>query len=112
MAKPFQPQIKKLQRAINDKYDKKILVSKSQFYSNDAQRPLEYYIIAQAVWDEDKLKYRNEELFSSASDIQIVKWLRDYWYTLNGWEVPTDDPVWEEAKEAYKRKQEAKRLKK
>ena len=51
-------------------------------------------------------------MFSSASDIQIVKWLRDYWYTLNGWEVPTDDPVWEEAKEVYRRKQEAKRLKK
>jgi len=106
MAKVFGPQIKKLQRAINDTYDKKILINKTQFYSEDAKRPLEYYVIKQAVWDENKLKFRNIELFSSASDIQIVKWLRDYWYQLNGWEIPTDDPVWEKAKADYKQRHE------
>lgn len=101
MAKIFGPQIKKLQKALNDKYDQKILINKTQFYSESAKRPVEILVIKQAVYDESRGKYKNIELFSSASDVQIVLWLRDLWYELNNWEVPTDNKDWLKAKEAY-----------
>lgn len=109
MAKPFGPQIKKLQRAINENFDAKILINKTQFYSADKNQPVELLVIKKAVWDKDKNKFRNIELFSSASDIQIVLWLRDYWYELNGWEIPTDNKEWNEAKKKYKEKHDGKR---
>ena len=101
MAKAFGPQIKKLQRAINDTFGSKILVNKTQYYSSDADRVLELLVIKKAIWDEEKQKFKNIELFSSPSDVQIVLWLRDYWYELNGWEVPTDNEEWNKAKQAY-----------
>ena len=104
MAKQFGPQIKKLQRAINEKFGEKLLINKTQFYSKDSDRPLEVLVIKQAVWNEEKQRFKYIELFSSASDIQIVLWLRDYWYELNGWEVPTDNEQWQEAKRKYKEK--------
>ena len=104
MAKKFTPTIKKLQRAINDKYDKHILVNKTQFYSKEAERVLEIIVIKQAIWDNEKEKFRNIELFSSASDVQIVLWLRDYWYKLNGWEIPQDNEQWIVARQKYEEK--------
>lgn len=105
MAKAFGPQIKKLQKAINENFDAKILVNKTQYYSEDAERVLELLVIKKAVWDSDKQKFKNVELFSSASDVQIVLWLRDYWYELNGWEIPTDNEEWNKAKEKYEERQ-------
>jgi len=101
MAKAFGPQIKKLQRAINDSFNAKILINKTQFYSDKTEKAVELIVIKKAVWDNDKQKYKNIELFSSASDVQIVLWLRDYWYELNGWEIPTDNEQWNEAKAKY-----------
>lgn len=101
MAKAFGPQIKKLQRAINEKFDAKILINKTQYYSKEADKPMELLVVKKAIWDEDKQRFKNVELFSSPSDIQIVLWLRDYWYDLNGWEVPTDNEEWNRVKEHY-----------
>ena len=101
MAKPFGPQIKKLQRAINDTFDAKILINKTQFYSADTKKPVEILVIKKAVWDNSKQKFKNVELFSSASDIQIVLFLRDMWYELNGWKIPTDNEEWNKAKALY-----------
>jgi hypothetical protein len=104
MAKAFGPQIKKLQKAINEKYDAKILINKTQYYSEKSDRPLELLIIKKAVWNAEKQKFMNIEVFSSASDVQIVLWLRDYWYELNGWEIPTDNEEWNTAKKKYEEK--------
>lgn len=101
MAKAFGPQIKKLQKAINEKYDARILLNKTQFYSSKTDSPVELIIIKQAIWDSERQKYKNVELFSSSSDIQIVLWLRDYWYELNGWEIPTDNEEWNKARDKY-----------
>ena len=106
MAKSFGPTIKKLQSAINQKYDKHILINHTQFYSKEADKPIQLIIIKQAQCDEEKQKFRNIEVFSSSSDVQIVLWLRDYWYELNGWEVPTDNEKWVQAKERYKERHE------
>ena len=104
MAKAYGPTIKKLQRAINEKFDAKILFNKTQFVSEKSNKPIELLVIKKAIWDDTKQRYKNIELFSSTSDIQIVLWLRDYWYELNGWEIPTDNKIWNEAKAKYNNK--------
>lgn len=106
MAKKFGPTIKRLQTAINEHTSQKILINKTQFYSESTDRVLEILVIKQAQWNSEKQKFQNVEVFSSASDVQILLWLRDYWYILNGWEVPTDNPKWEEAKKKYSERHE------
>lgn len=91
--------IKKLQNAINTKFHERLLYNKTQWYSDQQDRPVTTYVIRKAVWNEEKGKSVNIELFKSTSQIQIVLFLRDYWYRLNGWEVPTDNPMWEKVKE-------------
>ena len=98
MAKKFTPLIKKLQKAININFDKKILVNKTQFYSDKTEVIVEMIVVKQAVWDEKKQKIINVKLFESTSDIQIVLYLRDYWYKLNKWPIPTDNEYWENIK--------------
>ena len=95
--------IHKLQHAINDKGGN-ILYNTTQFYSEKEKRPVTIYIVKQAQWNEIKQKMVNVELFSATSQIQIVLFLRDFWYSMNGWEVPKDNKVWEQAKEAYYKK--------
>lgn len=94
--------IKRLQSAINTKFHERLLYNKTQWYSTQQDRPVTTYVIRKAVWDDDKGKMVNIELFKSTSQIQIVLYLRDYWYRLNGWDVPTDNPMWEEIKEKTK----------
>lgn len=98
--------IHKLQNAINQKFDAKILYNKQQWYSQEQNRAVNQYVIRKAYWDEDAGKMKSMELFSSCSQIQIVLWLRDYWYELNGWEVPKDNKMWEKAKEKYMEKKQ------
>ena len=106
MAKAFGPQIKKLQKAININFDYKLLINKTQFYSDKSNKIVEMLVVKKAVWDSDKQKMRNIELFSSTSDVQIVLFLRDLWYELNGWEVPTDNEIWNKAKQKYEERKE------
>lgn len=88
MAKKYATTIKKLQTAINQQYNKKLLINKTQFYSQEQDRPIEMTIVKQAVWDEEKKKNINIELFKSCNEISVLLFLRDMWYDLNGWEVP------------------------
>lgn len=98
MAKKFLPTIKKLQKAINTNFDQKILVNKTQFYSEDTDSIIEMIVIKQAVYDPNKKRITNIKLFESTSDVQIVLYMRDIWYKLNGWEIPTDNEMWEDIK--------------
>ena len=98
MAKKFTPTIKKLQKAININFDKKILVNKNQFYSDKTKSIIEMIVIKQAVWNEEKHKVVNVKLFESTSDVQIVLYLRDLWFKLNGWDIPTDNDMWNDIK--------------
>ena len=97
--------IHKLQSAINRK-GYKILYSTSQFYSSKQDRPVTMYILKQAVEDEETKRTHSVELFKSTSQIQILLYLRDLWYEINGWELPTDNPMWEEIKRKLKEKEE------
>ena len=89
--------IHRLQTAINKK-GRKILYSTSQFYSQSQDRPVTSYQIKEAFYDEETKRTRNTKLFESTSQIQILLFLRDMWYEMNGWEVPHDNPKWEEIK--------------
>lgn len=102
--------IHKLQSAINSK-GYRILYNKTQFYSDKQDRPVTMYTIKQVVDSQDVVtrgkqkKNTTIELFKSCSQIQIVFFLRDFWYEINGWEVPTDNEQWNVAKQKYYDKQ-------
>lgn len=90
--------IHKLQNAINQR-GYKLLYEKSQFYSDNEDRPITMYRISRAVRKENEKRHRKEKLFESPSMIQIVLYLRDFWYTISGQEIPTDNEAWEKVKE-------------
>lgn len=101
MANSNSVMIHKLQQAINQNFGQKILYNKTQFYSDKQDRPVTMYVLKKAVWDNDRKRNKNIELFSTTSQIQTVLFLRDLWYELNGWEIPTDNEEWNRAKENY-----------
>ena len=79
--------IRKLQIALNSK-NMKILCNRSQFYSDQQKRPVTVYKVAQSVWNSSTGRYDHETLFSSASQIQVVLFMRNLWYAVNGNEIP------------------------
>lgn len=86
--------IKKLQLAINTKFGEKLLYERKQFYSASQNRPVNMYVIRKAMYNRKKKRTESIELFKTASQIQVILFLRDYWFELNGWEVPIDNPEW------------------
>lgn len=92
--------IKKLQSAINKRAGAKLLLNTNQWYSKDRDRPVTVFTIRQVIPDLDGNKNKSVELFKTYSQVQLTLWLRDYWYELNGWEIPTDNPIWEEVKKS------------
>ena len=96
--------IKKLRTAINEKsQDGKLLYNTSEFYSDQEKRTVTIYSIKKSVWDGGKRKNTHIELFHSTSQIQIVLFLRDYWYGLNGIPLPTDNEKWNNIRESIKK---------
>lgn len=96
--------IHKLQQALNDKFEARVLVNKQQFYSGDQDRPVTFYVVKKAVFDSKKNRYSSVEIFKTMSEIQVVLFLRDMWYELNGWEIPTDNETWNKLKANYAKK--------
>lgn len=92
---------RKLQTACNKSFGVKILINTKQWYSKDKDRAVTQYRLIQTIPNEDRAKETNIELFRTYSQIQMVLFLRDYWYKLNGWEVPHDNLEWEEIKARY-----------
>lgn len=91
--------IKRLQGAINSKFDTKILVNTSQWYNVSRGCPMTAYTIRQQVNDPETGKNTKVTLFETYSKLQAVLYLRDYWYYLNGWEVPEDNEIWNNIKQ-------------
>ena len=92
--------IHKLQQALNH-LGHRVLYNTTQFYSEQQDRPVTLYVLKQAVWDSEKQKMRNVELFSSTSQIQIVLFLRDLYLETKGEPIPTDNETWNKAKQKY-----------
>lgn len=87
--------IHKLQHALNTK-GLRIMYSTSQFYSAKQDRPVTIYSIKQAEWDEKTERYVNHEVYKNTSQLKILLYLRDIWYTVNGEELPPADKQWED----------------
>ena len=94
---------KKLVLALNSR-GYKLTFNTKQFMGVEGE-PHNYYSICKAVWDEDKHKYLNQEIYSSSSMIRIVLFLRDMWYKENGWELPTDQEKWNNIRRELNRKE-------
>ena len=96
---------RKLQTAINQQPGAKIVLNTTQWYSDEAGRAITRYIVKQSTTGKgDTQRWRqNVELFSTYSQVQLVLFLRDYLYELNGWDVPTDNEIWEEVKKRGKK---------
>lgn len=92
---------KKLQSAINQRTEARLLINTQQWYSEDKGRTVTSYVIRQETGGSKS--HSTVEMFHTYSQVQLMLWLRDYWYELNGWEVPTDNTTWEEVKEQYDR---------
>ena len=100
MANKYLNTAKRLQKAINDTFGLRVLINTTQWYSEDKKCAISVYTVKQVVINENKKK-TNIELFKTYSTVQLTLFLRDYWYELNGWDVPTDNPIWEGMKKDY-----------
>lgn len=91
---------KKLMQALNTS-GHRLTYSNKQFVGRTGQT-INIHSISKATWDPDKERYNHEELYSSASMIRILFFLRDMWYEHNGWELPTDQEMWNKLREELK----------
>ena len=78
--------IRKLQIALNSK-GLKVLCNRSQFYSEVQNRPVTMYKVAQSYMTSTG-KTSHKTLFESASQIQVVLFMRNLWYSVNGLPIP------------------------
>ena len=85
--------IRKLQTAINTKGER-ITYNTSQFYSEQKQCPITKYTIKKSYYNKETKRTESTELFSAYSQIQIVLFLRDYWFKLNNIPLPMDNKMW------------------
>ena len=104
MAGSYLHTAKRLQTACRKLFGVKLLINSRQWYSDDKDMAMTLYVIQQVLCDEIGNK-KNIELFKTYSQVQLVLFMRDYWYKLNGWEVPTDNEKWEAIKKKYEQEQ-------
>lgn len=88
---------KKLIQALNSK-GRKLTFSTKQFMGREGQ-PHNMYSISEAIWNEEKRRYTHSEVYSTTSMVRVTLFLRDEWYKVNGWELPTDQAIWNTARE-------------
>lgn len=105
MAAKYLTIAKKLQTACKQIFGVRLLIDQRQWYHVDRDRPMTVYTLYQ-VTISDKSKSSKIELFKTYSQIQLVLFMRDLWYELNGWEIPHDNETWEEMKEKYGKQRE------
>ena len=104
MAGSYLHTAKRLQTACRKQFGVKLLINSRQWYSDDKDMAMTMYIIQRVDIDPDGNR-KNIELFKTYSQIQLLLFMRDYWYKLNGWEVPTDNERWEAIKKKYEQEQ-------
>ena len=104
MAGSYLHTAKRLQTACRKLFGVKLLINSRQWYSDDKDMAMTMYVIQEVMYDDAGNK-KNIELFKTYSQVQLVLFMRDYWYKLNGWEVPTDNERWEAIKKKYEQEQ-------
>lgn len=88
---------KKLIQALGTK-NIRLTMSTKQFIGREGL-PKNLFVISEAVWNDERGRYTNVELYSTSSAVRIVLYLRDMWYRANGWELPTDQEKWNRIRE-------------
>ena len=83
--------IRKLMTAIQMKGGK-LLLDRVQFYSEQKQHPITLYKV-------NEVRDKKRTLFETASQIQVVMFLRDYWFIVEGKELPTEQKQWTEIRD-------------
>lgn len=104
MAGSYLHTAKRLQTACRKLFGVKLLINSRQWYSDDKDMAMTLYVIQEVMYDDARNK-KNIELFKTYSQVQLVLFMRDYWYKLNGWEVPTNNEKWEAIKKKYEQEQ-------
>lgn len=104
MAGSYLHTAKRLQTACRKQFGVKLLLNSRQWYSEDKDMAMTMYIIQRVDIDSDG-RHKNIELFKTYSQVQLLLFMRDFWYELNGWEVPTDNERWEAIKKKYEQEQ-------
>lgn len=97
---------KKLQSACKKQFGIKLLIDQRQWYHKDKDMFITVYTLYQCITNEDRNGTQKIKLFQTYSQIQLVLFMRDMWYELNNWEVPTDNKIWQEIKQNYVEKEE------
>ena len=46
------------------------------------------------TYNEEKNRYDSTPIYSTPSLVRLVMYLRDFWYIINGQELPTDQELW------------------
>lgn len=92
--------IRKLTMAINTNGGR-ILMDRVQFFSEEQQRPITLYKVCEMI---EKGEGRKKNvLFETASQLQVVLFLRDYWFIMTGKELPAqNNKEWIEIREKKK----------
>ena len=101
MAGKYLRTAKKLQTACKKQFGVRLLINERQWYSEQKDMAVTVYSIVESRPNNEGKRNINVELFQTYSQVQLVLFMRDYWYTLNGWEVPHDNERWEEIKAKY-----------
>ena len=96
---------KKLQTAAKVKFGIKLLIDQRQWYHKDKDTAVTCYTLYEVTTGK-RGGSAKEKLFQTYSQIQLVLFMRDLWYHWNGWEIPTDNEVWEGIKRKYEERGE------
>lgn len=95
---------KKLQTACKKVFGVKLLIDQRQWYHKDKDMAVTAYTLYQV--SNNQTTRTKIKLFQTYSQIQLVLFMRDYWFELNGWEVPHDNKMWEDLKKQYEERNE------
>lgn len=94
--------IYKLQVALNS-VNMRLVLGRTQFFSEQQNRPVTIYKVSQSR--SSGIKNTHVELFTSASQIQVVLFLRNLWNAYNGKEIPPTNKI--KGAEDFEKKWEA-----
>lgn len=79
-----------------------VVQKKDQFYSNEQHRPITMYGIKVVKTDPETGKNKYKEVFRTGVQLYLVFFLRNFWYYINGTEIPkTDFPKFEFAWDSF-----------
>jgi hypothetical protein len=85
----YKESIYKLQKGINESdCGIKIVYNQNQFYSEEKHKPITIHSIKFVEYDSEKDKNVYTEVFKSGTQLFVVFFLRNLWFTLNKREIP------------------------